>query len=346
MSGLTVTLNVLLLAVAGVALARQVARTSDAVRVRNALLLRRGRADDFDWTPARLPADFRVETAAPAPWLVAALERMGTAGRAGAWEKAVCIAGHLSEHAQDKGRIRADLQTTYERIREGHGYCADHARVFLAFAHGAGVFARQWAFSFDGFGGHGHVFVEVYDAQRRQWIFLDVYNNFHALDPVTLRPLSALELRAALAGNAAFPKIERNGPGRRGFPREEKLVDYYTRGMQEWYLWWGNAALPDDERRRPGLWGTRLRTARHALLALLGRSPRIRVLETAQNRVQVRRLGELRRRVLASVLLCALLGTTLAWQLSGIRMPGTASPGDGTPLATQATHAGTALEER
>ncbi len=41
---------------------------------------------------------------------------------------------------------------------------------------------RQWGFSFDGFGGHGHTVVEVYDRQRGKWLLLDVFNNFHAVD--------------------------------------------------------------------------------------------------------------------------------------------------------------------
>jgi len=318
MSALAIGLNALLLAGACLGLAREVARTSDAVRVRNALLLRRARPGDFDWTPERVPRDFRVEAAAPAPWLLAVLEQLGVPRLPGAWEKALCIAAHLSENAHDRGRIRADLPTTYERIREGYGYCADFARAFLALAHAAGLFARQWAFSFDGFGGHGHVFVEVYDPARAQWIFLDVYNNFHVLDPGTMRPLSALELRDALACGSRL-RIERNGPGRRGFPREEKLTEYYVRGLQEWYLWWGNAILPDDDRKHSQLAGQRLRTAHHAVLVLFGLAPRIRVYETRENLTQVRRLGGLRRRVLATVLLCAVLSTALLYQLSGVR---------------------------
>jgi hypothetical protein len=313
---LAIGLNALLLGAAGFALVRAVARTSDAVRVRNALLLRRTRPGDFDWTPERVPHDFRVETAPPAGWLLHALDRIGVPQQPGAWEKALLIAAHLSEHAHDKGRIRADLLTTYRRIREGYGYCADFARVFLAFARAAGLFARQWAFSFDGFGGHGHVFVEVWDPQRRQWVFLDVYNNFHALDPDSRRPLSALELRQALLGKRPFPDIQRNGPGRRGFARAEKLSEYYVRGLQEWYLWWGNAALPDDERGRARFAGTRLRTVHHALRALLGLGPRIRVYETGENHAQVERLGGLRWRVVGTAFLCAALSTALLLQVS------------------------------
>jgi hypothetical protein len=317
MGTLALCVNALLLVGVGAGLARIVAHSSDAVRVRNALLLRRAHPGDFDWTPERVPRDFRVETQAPSAWMVEILDQIGVPKLPGAWEKALCIGAHLSERAQDKGRIRADLPTTYERIREGYGYCADFTRVFLGLAHAAGVFARQWAFSFDGFGGHGHVFNEIWDPQRRQWVFLDVYNNFHVADPATGRPLSALELRAEL-GIGHLPRLVRNGPGRHGYPRADKFADYYRRGLQEWYLWWSNAALPDDERRRSPLAGTRLRTAQHALLALLGLGPRIRVYETQENRARVARLSGLRRRVVGAVALCALLSATLLYQLSGI----------------------------
>jgi hypothetical protein len=332
MGALAVGLNALLLAAASVGLALQVARTSDAVRVRNALLLRRARPGDFDWTPARPPVDFGVETATPAAWLLEVLDRIGVHKQAGAWEKALLIAAHLSEHAQDKGRIRADLLTTYAGIRQGYGYCADFARAFLAFAHAAGLFARQWAFSFDGFGGHGHVFVEIWDPARAQWIFLDVYNNFHAVDAASARPLSALELRRALVGQTGSPCIVRNGPGRRGFPREEKLAAYYVRGLQEWYLWWGNAALPDDERRRAPFAGTRVRTAHHALRALVGLGPRIRIYETGENQAQVARLAALRRRVVSGALLCVALSTALLYQLSAIGLHASSS-GAAAPVA-------------
>ena len=52
-------------------------------------------------------------------------------------------------------------------------------------AGAAGLTAREWGFSFDGFGGHGHALVEVYDRGLSKWVFLDVYNNIQALDAAT-----------------------------------------------------------------------------------------------------------------------------------------------------------------
>ena len=93
--------------------------------------------------------------------------------------------------------------------------------------------------------------------------------------------------------------------------------------------------------------GTRLRTARHALLALLGRAPGIRVLETAENRAQVRRLGQLRWRVLAALLLCGLLSTTLIYQITGMRGAAQAlARNAAVPLATDETRGTTARDAR
>jgi hypothetical protein len=131
-------------------------------------------------------------------------------------------------------------------VQHGRGYCADFVRAFLALAHAAGVPARQWAFSFDGFGGHGHTFVEVYDEVSGKWLFLDVFNNLHALDRRSGRPLSALELRAALLHGAADFSFVPNGAGRPGFPIEARAIDYFRRGAPEWYMWWGNAVFDRD----------------------------------------------------------------------------------------------------
>jgi hypothetical protein len=180
-------------------------------------------------------------------------------------------------------------------------------KVYLALAHAAGLVARQWAFSFDGFGGHGHTFVEVFDRRRRKWLFLDVFNNFHAVAS-TGEPVSAFELRDSLQGQRADVRLEPNGPGRPGFIYREKALDYYRRGLPEWYLWWGNAVV--SAAASPIVrWASRAGGGLGRVAGmLLDRQPRIRILPTDENRGQAESLASLRTRTrVALVLLLALL---------------------------------------
>src|SRR5205823_1509952 len=157
-----------------------------------------GREEDFAWTPAAPPPDYQIERRRPPQEIELALDQAGVTQLAGDWAKACAIVTMLVSHGRHERAIRADLATTYRGIVDGGGYCADYVRVFLAAASAAGLFCRQWAFSFDGFGGHGHTFAEVFDRQRGDWSFLDVHNNIYAVLAGTSVPLSALELREAL----------------------------------------------------------------------------------------------------------------------------------------------------
>jgi hypothetical protein len=307
-------LNILALLAVLLYLFLQMRKPTDAVRVRNAFLARPGEPSDFDWTPDRVPADFRVETDPPRPELVAIVR--GLALPEGAWERATGLAAHLVEHAGSRGPIQADPLTTYRRIREGYGYCADHVRAFLALAHAAGVFARQWAFSFDGFGGHGHTVVEIYDPRRRKWLFLDVHNNFHAVNPVTGEPLGALEFRAAVASPDRPVRIVKNGPGRPGFVHEPKLFEYYRRGLDEWYLWWGNAVIAQAHRPWVKAAAGASRHLAHLLANVVGAVPRIRLCASDENAGRVRSLAALRTRVTVAAALMFVLAGTLVLQLA------------------------------
>src|SRR5690606_30495889 len=84
------------------------------------------------------------------------------------WQTALNIGRHLlsgvATHGGSGGAVQAGLSETYRRITEkGEGYCGDFVDSFTALATTAGLFTRAWAFSFDGFGGHGHVLNEVWD---------------------------------------------------------------------------------------------------------------------------------------------------------------------------------------
>jgi hypothetical protein len=311
--------NALALVVALVWLALLTLPTAQAVRVRNAFLLRRGRPEDFTWIPATMPQDFRAERL-PAPAAIeAAVEAAGVRQADHDWQRACALVGMLVQHSQHEGGIRADLAATFAGIVAGYGYCADYVRVYIAAAGSAGLFCRQWAFSFDGFGGHGHTFVEIYDRQRAAWAFVDVHNNVYAVLLGTEAPLDALALRHALIHAPSSVEFRQAAPGRLGFPHFDKLLDYYRRGAGEWYLWWGNDVIGREQGRLVRAAGRISGRLAHRVGSALGRLPPLVVLATADNERAIARMERLRRRVLGAVVLCAALVVSLfaqfGWQI-------------------------------
>lgn len=299
-------------------------RPTEAVRLRNALRLQPSRAEDFSWRPPQFPAGFAVERREPGGEFRAIVASVGVDGIPGDWEKARALAGHLTERAEDKGPVRTDPLATYRAIRNGHGYCADFVKVFLVLAHAAGLVARQWAFSFDGFGGHGHTFVEVFDHERGKWLFLDVYNNFHAVDASSGEPLGALEFRDALLGRRGAASMRANGAGRSGFVHGYKAVEYYRDGIDQWYLVWGNSAYSNSMHPavRCSAWISR--GLAHVAANLVGAQPHIRIYATPENRESAGRMFALRRRLHWIAFAGALLLVALAMQLAAVGASGRA----------------------
>ena len=303
--------NLLLLAAAVAWLATLTLPGSRVVRVRNAFMLRRGAPKDFDWIPAGVPVGFRIEYAsAPAP-IVEAVRALPT-NLSTDWQRALALQAMLIAHARDDGGIRADLATTYQQIVSGNGYCADYVRVYLAAAAAAGLFCRQWAFSLDEFGGHGHTFVEVYDRNASHWAFLDVHNNVYAARPGTQAPLDALALRAALLATPSDLEFRAAAEGRLGYPHPHKLLEYYQRGVQGWYLFWGNDVVA---RERRGI--ARLLSVMSGRLAyrfgsgLVGVPPLVAIV-TDENEAAIGRMEALRCKFLWAVTLVAGLSGALA----------------------------------
>ena len=114
-------------------------------------------------------------------------------------------------------------------------------------------------------------------------------------------------------------RFEPNGPGRPGFIHPEKALDYYRRGLREWYLLWGNAVI--SPARSPlvnwvsGVGGGLGRVAS----MLLDVQPRIRILRTAENEAQAAALARLRRRVRVAGALLVALAVVLMAQLGLVR---------------------------
>jgi hypothetical protein len=313
---LTINLAALALAMAWLALLTFPPR--QAVRVRNAFLLRRGRPQDFLWAPSAAPSDFRIERAAAPKPIQDAVAAAGIPGMSGDWQRALALVGMLVRHARHEGGIQADLVTTYARIVAGHGYCADFVRVYMAAAPRVDLFCRQWAFSFDGFGGHGHTFVEVYDRQREAWAFLDVHNNVYAVVAGAEAPADALCLHDALRDAPSTVEFRQAGPGRLGWPHPEKLLAYYVRGANHWYLWWGNDVVSRESRGLVGKIGRLSGHIAHVIGSAIGSLPPLVVLTSPENEDAIARMERLRRSVLAASLLlaglAAALGVQLGWQ--------------------------------
>lgn len=304
--GITVNLMALMVVIAFV-LAHAFPST-EAVRLRNAFLIDFEAQDGLTWAPREAPSGFRREQLPPSPEFIAAVARAGADRLASDWDKALALADHLTRNAQDKGPIQADLHTTYRRIVEGYGYCADFTDVFLGLAYAAGLEARMWAFTFDGFGGHGHAFVEVFDRQWGRWVMLDVYNNFYAMDRASGEPLSALEFRDAVSGRRGSVDIRRIGLGRFPFIFEDKLFAYYRRGADEWFLWWGNDVFTYDRNSAVTVADKLSVTAGQLVALVLDAYPHIRVLRSPENAAQFEQMADLKHWMIgAGILFCALL---------------------------------------
>lgn len=286
--------------------------STEAVRLRNALVMEPEPATNFGWAPRQRPAGFHVETLAPDPRFVAVVKSIG-ADRGPDFARMLAIAGHLTENSRDTGPIQSETWDSYLQIREGGGYCSDFTQVFLALAHAAGLSAREWGFSFDGFGGDGHAVIEAWDRQRGQWVFLDIYNNFHVVARDSGEPLDALQWRQAVMAGGEGVRIVPNGPGRPGWEKPEGVWEYYGRGVHGWYLWLANDVESYDRNPLVSLAGQTSRSLEQVAAILVGAHPHILVLGTPENRAAFERMRVLRRQLLVEIPLLAVAGLCLPW---------------------------------
>lgn len=322
-------LFVLSLVATGITAATLVPHLSDSaelVRMRNALLLQSEPAL-HEWSPATAPDAFDVESAQPSPLFAQAVRDHALRVDGDDWGTALRIGRHLLASGKSSGRaIQSDLDDTYRRITfRGDGYCGDFADVFTGLANAAGVFSRPWAFSFDGFGGRGHIFNEVWDSRAARWAAIDVFNNMYFAGEDG-RPLSAIELRSALA-NDTPPRIVRIEPqAPHGFKYEDKALAYYRRGLAEWYMWWGNNVFEYDRSSIVRALGGTHRALEQLGGVAAGVHPGVRILETPENVPQRAAMQRLKMRLVAAAAFGSLAVVCLiAWLLArraGLRQSG------------------------
>lgn len=282
---------------AALSLLPHVKSSAELVRMRNALVMDFDDSTRFDWTPADVPADFAVERQAPEPDFAERVQALHLERLDGDWERALALGRHLLEHRNlvIGGAIQRDLEQTYELIRStGQGYCGDFADVYAAMALAAGLHVRSWAFSFDGFGGYGHIFNEVWDAQAGRWRMLDVFNNFYPVG-ADGRALSALEFRERLRLDGPPPRTVALEPAALpGFRDDFVVRDYFRRGLHQWYMWWGNALYTYDRALLVQLLGPVSRSLEQLGGIAQGVYPHIRVLTEEANAPQVAAMHRLK----------------------------------------------------
>lgn len=291
----------LTLALAG-SLAPHFKDSAELVRMRNALLLQSEGAA-YDWTPGTVPRRFAVDTEPPIPLYADAVADNGLRVSDDDWATALKIGKHLLGAAGHRGRaIQSDLADTYRRITySGEGYCGDYADSFTGLANAAGLFSRPWAFSFDGFGGRGHIFNEIWDSQHSRWIMIDVFNNFYVTD-ATGQPLSAMAFREALQRDPTTAKLVPVNPDAHpGFKYDVKALDYYRRGLPEWYMWWGNNVFEYDRSILVRALGNAHRALEQLGGVIAGVHPQIRILALPENQIQREAMQWLRARLIMLV---------------------------------------------
>jgi hypothetical protein len=238
---------------------------------------------------------------APAPIAAAARAIAATAG-SDDFSLARALAAHLNAHAVKGEQIRSlDVAEIYQAIiNEGTGYCADVVDAYIALAHAVGLFARPWAFSFDGFGGHGHINVEVFDRTRGAWVMLDVFNNVLATDRRTGKPLSVAEFRAAFGTDRSSVVFMPIAAGRQRIWVYDKLVEYYARGFDQWYLWSGNNVVSRTAGPLVASVGRIAEPMAELLSVWQGRYPHIVPIVSATNRTMLESMRSLRITLLGS----------------------------------------------
>jgi hypothetical protein len=297
-AGLAAATAVALIALSLV-LVREARDPEEAVRLRNSLLASVGVPQDFSWAPAATPASFLVNRDLPPESITLAAQQVVTA--ADGWSRGLQIATHLGEVAPRGGAIQSSTAATYRTMRTtGGGYCADYTQVFIGLATAAGLPVREWGLAFDGFGGNGHAIVEVYDDVRGQWLMLDPFNSFYPADAVTGEPLSVLEFRArvATADALATTRIVRIVPAAFGFSNDANLVEYFQRGVDQFYLWWGTNIFSYEHQPLVAAAGRVSRSVEQVVAIATGVHPGIRIYPTPRNRLLIDRLAGIRTHTL------------------------------------------------
>lgn len=265
------------------------------VKVRNAAIFEPVDVEAFRWAPESVPDTFIREEIQP-PATFRSIAASITAPEGSELSKALRIAEHLASAPERSGvAIQADMRRTYNEIVErGEGYCADYTMVFTGLAHAAGIPVREWGMSFDGFGGDGHAFTEIWDRGLRKWVLVDSFYSFYVTDRGG-QAVSVLELRQYLGnGGTSSLNVVPIDAEQFMFPSFEFALEYYRRGLEQAFMIWGDNVFTYDTHWAIRAAGGISRAAEQLTGISLGLQPRIMILATSSNRPAVDELRRLR----------------------------------------------------
>ena len=260
----------------------------NSARVRNSLIVEIGQSEDFDWVPGNRPDSFVAESSAP-PEQIASETRnlLSAAERQGLSElgKAKLFARHLASNRQAQSPIQSNTLDAYRQIVDnGDGYCADYSQVFTALALAGDVPVREWGLGWEGFG-FGHTFNEIYDSSLDKWVFIDSFNSLYVVDVSTGIPLSVLEFQQRLREAPDDPRVKviPLDWDKTYFKTQEQALEYYTRGADQFFMFWGNDVFSYDSNTYMKMLDGMPRSVEVMAAILLGIHPSIRVIETNTN---------------------------------------------------------------
>ncbi len=269
----------------------------EATRIRNALIAGTAASNDFHWTPLTVPADFKLESALPPPEFTLFVEKLNISRELSDFELILEVAKELLKRERRGGAIQSSTVDALAKMQsQGTGYCSDYTQVINGLAYVLGVPVREWGMSFEGYGGLGHAFTEIFDRQLNKWIFIDVHSAFYVVDNGV--PMSALEYRDALIErkNVTMVKIS---PDRFGFKNELAAQQFYMRGVHEMFLYWSNDVFSYDANIFVASASKVSRAVEQMVAILVGAHPKIKLYPDPESENERKKLHELKGTILA-----------------------------------------------
>jgi len=254
----------------------------EMTRLRNSLIADVGIPANFSWAPGQEPATYNHETLDPPSAFLEFVQAQDP--DQSDFERALFLARELTRGTVTQGNpIQSTSADTLNRIvTANEGYCSDYTQVFNGILLAAGIPVREWGMSFDGFSGDGHAFSEFYDRAAKKWVFIDTFNSFYMVDAKTDLPVSVLEFREklALGETGLADSVRFIDEDAFGMKDPATAINYYTRGVSEFFLWFANDVFSYDNDPLVRV-GSRVgRSAEQAMAILTGIHPRMKIYPT------------------------------------------------------------------